>query len=76
MVTLWEPTVTVLIVGSVGAVYGVYEYEDVVGPVPAELEALTLKVYAVPLVNPETVPLSDEEPVVVRVDQVVPLSPV
>ena len=48
--------VAVPIVGAPGTVYGVAELlAELAAPVPTELVAVTVKVYAVPLVNPVTV---------------------
>ena len=53
----WElPAVADTAVGAPGAAYGVTA-EDAgdAAPVPARLVAVTVKVYAVPFVNPETI---------------------
>jgi hypothetical protein len=50
------PAVAVPIVGAPGTVAGVTLLEDAdAGPVPTELVAVTVNVYAVPLVKPATV---------------------
>jgi hypothetical protein len=60
------PPVAVPTVGVPGTVAGVTEFDaaDAV-PVPTALVAVTLKLYAVPLVNPVTT-MGDEAPVPVR----------
>jgi hypothetical protein len=50
------PAVAVPIVGAPGTVEGVKEFEAALaGPVPLAFVAVTVKVYAVPLVSPVTV---------------------
>ena len=56
-----------ILVGTPGAIGAGVTADDALEavPVPTELVATTVKVYAVPLVNPVTV-IGDEEPVAVR----------
>ena len=56
-----------MLVGTPGAIGAGVTADDALEavPVPTELVATTVKVYAVPLVNPVTV-IGDEEPVAVR----------
>jgi hypothetical protein len=50
------PTVAVTAVGAPGTVDGVTEFDgDEVGPLPMTLVAVTVNVYAVPFVRPDTV---------------------
>ena len=57
------PAVAVPIVGAPGTPAGVTLFEALdAGPVPATLVAVTVKVYAVPLVRPVTV-IGEAEPV-------------
>ena len=59
MVAWRSPAVAFTIVGVPGAVDGVTEPEELeAAPVPAELTALTVKVYALPLVSPVIVAVS------------------
>ena len=58
MTALASPGVAATAVGDPGVVRGVTGAERALaGPVPAALEAVTVKVYAVPLVSPVTVHL-------------------
>ena len=60
-------TVAEILVGTPGAVGAGVTADDALEavPVPTELVAVTVKVYAVPLVSPVTV-IGDEAPVAVR----------
>ena len=60
-------TIAEMLVGTPGAIGAGVTADDALEavPVPTELVATTVKVYAVPLVNPVTV-IGDEEPVAVR----------
>jgi len=60
-------TVAEILIGTPGAVVAGVTADDALEavPVPTELVATTVKVYAVPLVSPVTV-IGDEEPVAVR----------
>ena len=59
------PPVAVPMVGEPGTVAGVTEFEgDDAVPVPTELVAVTVNVYAVPFVSPVTV-IGEDDPVAV-----------